>query len=598
MTANGWLQIAFFLLIVLALTKPLGIYMARVFNRERTFLDPVLRPIERLIYRLTFVDEEREMNWKEYAVSILLFSGVSMIVLYVIQRAQAVLPFNPQKLPKVAADLAFNTAASFTTNTNWQAYTPETTMSYFTQMAGLAYHNFVSAAVGIASSIALVRGIARREKETIGNFWVDMVRGTLWVLLPVCIIGALVLVWQGVPQNLKPYDTAKLVEPMQVPKVDANGKPVLGPDGKQLTDTVTTQTIAQGPVASQEIIKEFGTNGGGFFNANSSHPYENPTPLTNLLEMVAIFAIGSGLTYTLGRMTGSQRHGWAVWAAMALLFVCGVTTAYWAEARGNPLLSGVDQHASGLQPGGNMEGKEVRNGIANTALWATVTTDTSCGAVNGMHDSFTPLGGLVPLANMMLSEVVFGGVGSGLYGMIIFIILAVFIAGLMVGRTPEYMGKKIEAYEVKMAMLVALIFPFIILVFTSFSVLSPLGTSSISNPGPHGFSEILYAFTQGAANNGSAFAGLNANTHWYNSSLAFDMLMGRFLMKIPVLAIAGSLARKKSVPPSLGTFPVTTPLFTVLLVGVVVIVGALTFFPALSLGPILEHLLMGAGKTF
>ena len=598
MTANGWLQIAFFLLIVLALTKPLGIYMARVFNRERTFLDPVLRPIERLIYRLTFVDEEREMNWKEYAVSILLFSGVSMIVLYVIQRAQAVLPFNPQKLPKVAADLAFNTAASFTTNTNWQAYTPETTMSYFTQMAGLAYHNFVSAAVGIASSIALVRGIARREKETIGNFWVDMVRGTLWVLLPVCIIGALVLVWQGVPQNLKPYDTAKLVEPMQVPKVDANGKPVLGPDGKQLTDTVTTQTIAQGPVASQEIIKEFGTNGGGFFNANSSHPYENPTPLTNLLEMVAIFAIGSGLTYTLGRMTGSQRHGWAVWAAMALLFVCGVTTAYWAEARGNPLLSGVDQHASGLQPGGNMEGKEVRNGIANTALWATVTTDTSCGAVNGMHDSFTPLGGLVPLANMMLSEVVFGGVGSGLYGMIIFIILAVFIAGLMVGRTPEYMGKKIEAYEVKMAMLVALIFPFIILVFTSFSVLSPLGTSSISNPGPHGFSEILYAFTQGAANNGSAFAGLNANTYWYNSSLAFDMLMGRFLMKIPVLAIAGSLARKKSVPPSLGTFPVTTPLFTVLLVGVVVIVGALTFFPALSLGPILEHLLMGAGKTF
>lgn len=598
MTANGWVQIAFFLLVVLALTKPLGIFMARVFNRERTFLDPVLRPIEKLIYRLTRVDEDREMNWKEYAVSVLLFAGVSMIVLYLIQRAQAVLPFNPQKLPKVAADLAFNTAASFTTNTNWQAYTPETTMSYFTQMAGLAYHNFISAAAGIAASIALIRGIARREKETIGNFWVDLVRCTLWILLPVCIVGALLLVWQGVPQNLKPYDTAKLDEPMQVPKVDANGKPVLGPDGKQVMDAVTTQTIAQGPVASQEIIKEFGTNGGGFFNANSSHPYENPTPLSNLLEMVAIFAIGSGLTYTLGRMTGSQRHGWAVWAAMALLFACGITTAYWAESRGNPLLTGVNQHATALQPGGNMEGKEVRNGIANTALWATVTTDTSCGAVNGMHDSFTPLGGLVPLANMMLSEVVFGGVGSGLYGMIIFIILAVFIAGLMVGRTPEYMGKKIEAYEVKMAMLVALIFPFIILVFTSISVLAPFGTSSISNPGPHGFSEILYAFTQGAANNGSAFGGLNANTHWYNSSIGFDMLIGRFLMKIPVLAIAGSLARKKAIPPSLGTFPVTTPLFTALLVGVVVIVGALTFFPALSLGPVLEHLLMGAGKTF
>jgi K+-transporting ATPase ATPase A chain len=408
-----------------------------------------------------------------------------------------------------------------------------------------------------------------------------------------------VLVSQGVPQNLKPYDTVKLVEPFQVPRVDASGKPVLGPDGKQLTDMVSEQTIAHGPVASQEIIKEFGTNGGGFFNANSAHPYENPTPLTNFLEMVAIFAIGSGLTYTLGRMTGSQRHGWAVWGAMALLFVVAVSTAYWAEAQGNPLLPrAVDQRASTLQSGGNMEGKEVRFGIVDSALWATVTTDTSCGAVNSMHDSFTPLGGMVPLANMMLSEVVFGGVGSGLYGMIIFIILAVFIAGLMVGRTPEYMGKKIEAYEVKMAMLVALIFPLIILTFTAISVLKPFGTSSILNPGPHGFSEILYAFTEGAANNGSAFGGLSANTLWYNGAIGFDMLIGRFLMVIPALAIAGSLARKKAVPPSLGTFPVTTPLFTVLLDSVILIVGALTFFPALSLGPILEHLLMAAGKTF
>ncbi len=600
MTANGWLQILLFLAVVLAVTKPLGVFMARVFNRERTFLDPVLRPIERLIYRLTAVDENHEMRWYEYAGAMLLFSVVSMLLLYALQRLQGVLPFNPQKLAKVPPDLAFNTAASFTTNTNWQAYVPETTMSYLTQMAGLAYHNFVSAAAGIAMAIAVIRGIARREKETIGNFWVDLVRCSLWVLLPVCILGALFLVWQGVPQNLKPYDTAKLVEPMQVPRVDANSKPVLGPDGKQIVDTVTDQTIAQGPTASQEIIKEFGTNGGGFFNANSSHPYENPTPLSNFIEMVSIFALGAGLTYTLGRMTGSQRHGWAVWAAMAILFLAGVTTSYWSEARGNPLLAsaGADQHVTALQSGGNMEGKEVRFGVANTALWATVTTDTSCGAVNGMHDSFTPLGGMVPLANMMLSEVVFGGVGSGLYGIVIFIILSVFIAGLMVGRTPEYLGKKIEAYEVKMAMLVALIFPLVILTLTSISVLKPFGTSSIANPGPHGFSEILYAFTEGAGNNGSAFAGLNANTLWYNSAIGFDTLIGRFMMVIPALAIAGSLARKKAVPPSLGTFPVTGPLFTFLLVGVILIVGALTFFPALSLGPILEHLLMAAGKTF
>ena len=597
MTANGWFQIAFFFLVVLAITKPLGVFMTHVFNRERTFLDPVLRPIERVIYRVTGVDEEHDMRWTEYAFSLLLFSVVSMLVLYGLQRLQAYLPFNPQKLAGVAPDLAFNTAASFTTNTNWQAYTPETTMSYLTQMAGLAYHNFVSAAAGIALAIAVIRGIARRQTNALGNFWVDLVRATLWVLLPISIVGALFLVSQGVPQNLKPYDTVKLVEPMQVPKVDANGKPVLGPDGKQMIDTVTEQTIAQGPVASQEIIKELGTNGGGFFNANSAHPYENPTPLTDLFEMLAIFSLGAGLTYTLGRMVKSQRHGWAVWAAMAVLFLAGVTTAYWAEARGNPIL--MQQTSAGaLQGGGNMEGKEVRFGIPNSVLWATVTTDTSCGAVNSMHDSYTPLGGMVPLANMMLSEVVFGGVGSGLYGMVIFIVLTVFIAGLMVGRTPEYLGKKIEAYDVKMAMLVALIFPLIILAFTSISVLHPYGTSSMANGGPHGFSEVLYAFTEGAGNNGSAFAGLNANTLWYNTTIGFDTLIGRFLMVIPALALAGNLARKKYVPPSVGTFPVTTPLFTTLLVGVILIVGALTFFPALSLGPILEHLLMGAGKTF
>jgi K+-transporting ATPase ATPase A chain len=599
MTLNGWLQIAVFFLLVLAITKPLGIFMAKVFNRERTFLDPVLRPLERLIYRLTRVNEESEMPWTEYAIAMLLFSTVSMLLLYLMQRVQGFLPFNPQKLGAVSpAHVAFNTAASFTTNTNWQAYSGETTMSYFTQMAGLAFHNFVSAAVGIALAIALVRGIARREKETIGNFWVDLVRCCLWVLLPFCVVGSLVLVSQGVVQNLKAYDTVKILEPQQVPKVDANGKPVIGPDGKPATDTVTTQTIAQGPVASQEIIKEFGTNGGGFFNANSAHPFENPTPLTNLIELVAIFAIGSGLTYTLGRMTGSQAHGWAVWGAMAVLFFAGILTAYWAESRGNPLLAGVDQHVSALQSGGNMEGKEVRYGIADSTLWATVTTDSSCGAVNSWHDSYTPLGGMVPLANIMLSETVFGGVGSGLYGIIIYVVLAVFIAGLMVGRTPEYLGKKIEAYDVKMAMLTTLIFPLVILGFSAISVVKGYGTSSILNPGPHGFSEILYAFTEGAGNNGSAFGGLTANTLWYDTTIGLTTLVGRFLMIIPMLAIAGNLAKKKYVPPSLGTFPVTTPLFSFLLISVILIVGALTFFPALSLGPILEHLLMGVGKTF
>lgn len=599
MTINGWLQILFFLVLVFLVTKPMGVFMARVFNREKTFMDPALRPIERLLYRVTGVDENHEMRWTEYAVAMLLFSVVSMIVLYLMQRLQGYLPFNPQKFGAVSpAHVAFNTAASFTTNTNWQAYSGENTMSYFTQMAGLAYHNFTSAAVGIALAISFIRGIAGRQIQTIGNFWVDLVRATLWVLLPFCVVGALVLVSQGVVQNLRPYDTVRLIEPMQVQKTGPDGKPMVDAQGKPVMDTVTEQTIAQGPVASQEIIKQFGTNGGGFFNANSAHPFENPTPFSNFLEMIAIFTVGAGLTYTLGRMTGSPAHGWAVWAAMAILFLTGVTVAYWAEARGNPLLTGTNQHATALQPGGNMEGKEVRFGIANSALFATVTTDASCGAINGWHDSYTPLGGMVPLVNIMLSEVIFGGVGAGMYGILIYIVLAVFIAGLMVGRTPEYLGKKIEAYDVKMAMLVILVFPLVILAFSAVSSVNGFGTSSISNPGPHGLTQMLYAFASGAGNNGSAFAGLTVNTPWYDTTIGLTMLAGRFLMIIPMLAIAGNLAGKKYVPPSLGTFPVTTPLFTILLIGVILIVGALTFFPALSLGPILEHLLMIAGKTF
>jgi K+-transporting ATPase ATPase A chain len=579
MTANGWLQIVVFLLVVFALTPVLGGFMARVFTRQKTWLDPVMRPIERLIYALTGVDERREMRWSEYAIALLMFSVVSMLALYAMLRLQQLLPLNPQRFGSVPPDLAFNTAVSFSTNTNWQAYSGESTMSYFTQMAGLAYHNFMSAAAGIAVAIAFIRGIAQRQKETIGNFWVDMTRACLWVLLPIAIVGALFLVSQGVVQNLKPYD--------KVAPIDQRA--------------AVEQTIAQGPVASQEIIKQFGTNGGGFFNANSAHPFENPTPLTNFLAMVAIFAISSGLTYTLGSMTGSRAHGWAVWAAMAFLFVAGVSVAYWAEARGNPLLTaaGADQIASDMQSGGNMEGKEVRFGIASTALFATATTDASCGAVNGWHDSFTPLGGLVTLANMQLSEVVFGGVGAGLYGILVYIILSVFIAGLMVGRTPEYLGKKIQAFEVRMAMATVLIFSLIILAFSATSSVSPtFGTSSVFNPGPHGLSEMLYAYSSATANNGSAFGGLSVNTGWYNTTLGLAMLVGRFFMIIPPLAIAGSLSRKKIVPASLGTFPVTTPLFTVLLVGVIVIVGALTFFPALSLGPIVEHFMMHAGQVF
>jgi K+-transporting ATPase ATPase A chain len=579
MTANGWVQILVFLGAVAAVTVPFGAYMTRVFARERTWLDPVLRPIERVIYRLTGVDEAHEMRWTEYGLAMLTFSLVSMLVLYAILRLQGLLGWNPQGLAGVAPDLAFNTSASFTTNTNWQSYVGESTMSYLSQMAGLAYHNFVSAAVGIALAIAFIRGIAAERRETLGNFWVDMTRATLWVLLPVCVVGALFLVSQGVVQNLKPYDRVALVDPQ---------------------GTMTEQVIAQGPVASQEIIKQFGTNGGGFFNANSAHPFENPTPLANFVAMFAIFVIPAGLTVTLGRMTRSPKHGWAVWAAMAALFLAGVTAAYWAEARGNPLLAaaGADQTPGSASPGGNMEGKEARFGIVNSALFATITTDASCGAVNAMHDSFTPLGGLVPLVNIMLGEVVFGGVGAGLYGILVFVVLSVFIAGLMVGRTPEYLGKKVEAFDVQMAMLAVLVFPFTILVLTAMSAVSSFGVAGILNSGPHGLSEILYAYTSGTGNNGSAFAGLSANTPWYNVTLGAAMLIGRFLIIVPMLALAGNLARKTRVPPSLGTFPVTTPLFSVLLTGVIVIVGVLTFFPVLSLGPIVEHFLMHAGTTF
>jgi len=573
MTANGWLQFVVFFAVLLLLMRPLGLYIARVLEGQKTFLDPLLRPIERLIYRACGIQAEQEMSWQQYSIAMLIFSFVSLLLTYVIERAQAFLPWNPQHLAGVAPVLAFNTAVSFTTNTNWQAYTPETTMSYFTQMAGLAYHNFLSAAIGIAVAIALVRGIARKQSATIGNFWVDTTRSILWILLPICLVIAPVLIGQGVIQNLKPYTNVATLQK-------------------------GAQVIAQGPVASQEVIKELGTNGGGFFNANSAHPFENPTPFSNFIEMELILLIPAALTITLGKMTGSSGHGWAVFAAMAILFVAAYSVCYWAESQPHPLLHGVDQKTTLINAGANMEGKEVRNGISQSALFATATTDTSCGAVNSAHDSFTPLGGMVLLVDIMLGEVVFGGVGSGLYGMLIFVVLSVFIAGLMVGRTPEYLGKKIESYDVKLAMLFVLIFPLIILVLAAISALYPAALASLNNNGPHGFSEILYAYVSTAGNNGSAFAGLNANTNWYNLTLAFNMLAGRFLMKVPMLALAGNLAQKKSVPPSSGTFPVNTGLFTVLLVGVILIVGALTFFPALSLGPILEHLLLHAGKTF
>ena len=566
---NAIVQVGLFFILVTLVSVPLGLYMARVFNDERTFMDPVLRPLERLIYRVCGIHPATEMMWWEYAIAMLLFSAVGMILLYSFERLQAFLPFNPQGMAGVAPDLAFNTAASFTTNTNWQAYGGESTMSYLTQMAGLAFHNFVSAAAGIAIAIAVIRGFVRKSAKTIGNFWFDLTRATLWVLLPISIVFALVLVWQGVPQNLSAYTNVQTLE-----------------GGKQV--------IAQGPVASQEIIKELGTNGGGFFNSNSSHPYENPTPLTDLIEMIAIFSIGAALTHTFGKMVGDRKQGWALFAAMSIMFLMGVTTAVWSEQRGNPQFAamGLHQHHSATQSGGNMEGKEVRYGIVDSALWATVTTDTSCGAVNSMHDSYTPLGGLVPLVNMQIGEIIFGGVGSGLYGMLVMAILSVFIAGLMVGRTPEYLGKKIESREMKLAMLFILIFPAVILLPTGIAVVTKPGLAGIANPGPHGLTEILYAYTQGAANNGSAFAGLSANSLFYNFTLAFVMLFGRFMMKIPILAIAGSLAAKKTVPSSAGTFPTDGPIFVVLLVGVIIIVAALTFFPADALGPIVEHLSM------
>jgi potassium-transporting ATPase potassium-binding subunit len=596
MTYRGFLQLAVFFAALLAVTKPLGVYMTRLFAGERTFLHPILRPVERLIYRICKIDEGEEQRWTAYTAAVLIWSFAGMLLLYALERLQGILPWNPQRFAGVAPALAWNTAASFTTNTNWQAYSGESTMSYLTQMAGLAFHNFVSAAAGIAVAIAVIRGIARKEAKTIGNFWVDLTRATLYLLLPLSFVLALALVWQGVPQNLSPYTTAHLMEPQKVETT--------GTDGKKTVSTVSEQAIAQGPVASQEAIKELGTNGGGFMNANSAHPYENPTPLANFLEMLAIFALGAGLTYTLGRMTGNQRHGWAVFAAMVVLWLAGVLAIYAAEARGTPALAhlgiaAAPTTAAGLeQPGGNMEGKEVRFGIFSSALFATNTTDASCGAVNGMHDSFTPLGGLVPLVNIMLGEIIFGGVGSGLYGMIVMIVLTVFIAGLMVGRTPEYLGKKIESRDVRMAMLYALIFALSILALSGWASVVESGTSSLGNHGPHGLSEIVYAYVSGTGNNGSAFAGLSANTNWYNVTLGVAMLVGRFLMLIPALAIAGSLAGKKAAPPSAGTFPVHTPLFVTLLLGVILIVGALTFFPMLSLGPIAEHYLMQRGTLF
>ena len=587
MTPNGWLQIAIFFILILVCARPLGTFIAAVMEGRRTFLTPVLAPFEKLIYRLCGIalnaeGQPEEQPWTAYAMALLAFSAISALLLYAMQRLQGWLPFNPLGLNQnnVSPDLAFNTAISFTTNTNWQSYVPETTLSYFVQMAGLTVHNFLSAAAGLAIAIALVRGFARHSVRTIGNFWADLTRGTLYILLPLSLIAALILCSQGVIQNLSPYTTAITLEGAK-------------------------QTIAQGPVASQEAIKMLGTNGGGFFNANSAHPFENPTPFSNMFQMFLIFLIPGALTYTFGKMVRDTRQGWALFAAMSVLWFCGVLAAYYFEQQGTPMLAkaGIEMNATDTQPGGNMEGKETRFGIADTALFATVTTDASCGAVNGMHDSFTPLGGLVPLFNIQLGEVVFGGVGAGLYGMLMFAILAVFIAGLMVGRTPEYLGKKIEKKEVKMAMLAMLVLAASILFFAGASTVigfaknsywNPQGpaAANTNNPGAHGLAEILYAYTSGTGNNGSAFAGISANTPWYNLTLGFAMLIGRFLMLLPLLAIAGSLAAKRQVPVSAGTFPTHGPLFVSLLVGVVVIVGALTYFPALSLGPIVEHLML------
>jgi K+-transporting ATPase ATPase A chain len=575
MTANGLFQIVFYFVVIAALTRPLGGYMTRVFAGERTLLTPLLQPIERLFYRVAGIDPQHEQRWTTYAIAMLVFNLAGFLLLYMIERFQSVLPLNPQGMSDIAPDLAFNTAVSFITNTNWQAYGGETTMSYLVQMVGLTMHNFVSAATGIALALALIRGFSRHSVQTLGNFWTDLTRCVLYILLPISIVAALFLVWQGIPQNFSAYTDVTTLEG-------------------------TKQIIAQGPMASQIAIKMLGTNGGGFMNANAAHPYENPTALANLFQMILMICLSAALTNVFGRMVGNQKQGWALFGSMLILSLAGVLALYAAESSGNPNFTafGVDQTHSALQSGGNMEGKEVRFGLANTALFATLTTDASCGAVNAMHDSFTPLGGLIPMINIQLGEIIFGGVGSGLYGILLFAIIAMFIAGLMVGRTPEYVGKKLEARDVKMTMLALLILPFANLGFTAIATILPAGLAGIANNGPHGFSEILYAYTSATGNNGSAFAGLSANTMFYNMTLAFAMIIGRFAMIVPMLAVAGSLAAKRLVPPSAGTFPTDNGLFVGLLTGVIVIVGGLTFFPALSLGPIVEHMMMQAGTLF
>jgi K+-transporting ATPase ATPase A chain len=574
MTFNGILQIAIFCIVIIALTRPFGLYMTRVFNGDRTFLSPVFRPVERLLYGASGVNPEAEQSWIVYGVAMLMFNLAGAVLLYAILRLQNYLPWNPQNFPGLAPDLALNTAISFTTNTNWQFYSGETTMSYFSQMAGLTVHNFVSAATGIALALALIRGFARKSAKTLGNFWTDLVRCTLYVLLPIAIVVGLFFIWEGMPQTLAGNVDATTLEGAK-------------------------QSIAVGPVASQEVIKMLGTNGGGFFNANSAHPFENPNALTNFVQIILIFSIGAGLTNVFGRMVSNQRQGWALFGVMGLLFLAGVFVVYPAEAAGNPAIAAlsVDQSVGPLQPGGNMEGKEVRFGIANSSLFTVVTTDASCGAVNNMHDSLMPLAGMIPMINIQLGEIIFGGVGSGLYGMLLFAIVAVFIAGLMVGRTPEYIGKKLESREVKMSIIAILILPLSMLGFTAIATVVPAGAATLTNNGPHGFSEILYAYTSATGNNGSAFAGLGANTFW-NVTMAIAMFMGRFLFIVPMLAVAGSLAAKKSVPMSAGTFPTDNGLFVALLIGVILIVGGLTFFPALALGPVVEHLAMRAGSLF
>ena len=599
MQASGWVQFAFYIVALALITKPMGLYLLRVLDASgRTWLDPILRPLELGTYRVMGIDPSKEHDWKQYTFAMLLFSLVGCLFTYAILRLQYFLPLNPQGLTALSEHLAFNTAVSFTTNTNWQSYGGESTMSYFSQMVGLTFHNFASAATGIAIAAALVRGIARHSAATIGNFWVDLVRITYYLLIPICLVFAVFLVSQGMIDNFKPYTKATLVEPMkiQIEKKNDKGETIKDADGKTVMEeqTATEQNIVQGPMASQVAIKMLGTNGGGYVNANAAHPFENPTPLSNFLQMLSIFSIGSGLTYYLGRMVKNQKHGWTVWAAMLALFIAGVMLCWWAESNGNPI-----HHNLGVAVAdGNMEGKEVRFGIFNSALFATITTDASCGAVNSMHDSFTALGGFVPLFNIQLGEIIFGGVGAGLYGMLVFVVLAVFIAGLMVGRTPEYLGKKIEAYDVKMAMLALLILAISILGFAAWAIVSKWGLAGLNNSGPHGLSEILYAFSSGAGNNGSAFAGLNANTAWYDTTLGLDMLFGRFLMIVPILALAGSLARKKVTPVSAGTFPVHGGTFFILLIGTVLLIGALNFLPALTLGPVVEHFLTATGKLY